>query len=115
MQTKEQELTLAAGRHRKRGSLFATMALFCGLMLLVCGIYYPVSMLPQWVSLFAELIPVTYFLEYYRSYFGFQPCFPSALAKGYGLALFFLALEIVLLRVALVRAKRKGLLLKLSE
>jgi ABC-2 type transport system permease protein len=85
------------------------------LMLLVCGIYYPVSILPGWVGFVAGLIPVTYFLEYIRSFFGFETTFSAVLAKGYGLALFYLAMEIVLIKVALVRAKRKGLLLKLSE
>lgn len=85
------------------------------LMLLICGIYYPVSILPGWVALLAELIPVTYFLEYFRTFFGFEPHFSAVLAKGYGLALFYLALEIAAIKVALVRAKRKGLLLKLSE
>ena len=85
------------------------------LMLLICGIYYPVSILPGWVAFLAELIPVTYFLEYFRTFFGFEPHFSAVLAKGYGLALFYLALEIAAIKVALVRAKRKGLLLKLSE
>jgi ABC-2 type transport system permease protein len=85
------------------------------LMLLICGIYYPVSILPQWVAFIASLIPVTYFLEYFRHYYGFEPTFTHALVKGYVLVLAYLFLEILLMRFALGRAKRTGILLRLSE
>ena len=85
------------------------------LMLLVCGIYYPVSILPEWVVPLAALIPLTYMLEYFRQFYGFQPLFPHPLAKGYVLVLLYLLLEIFLMKVALRRAKKSGLLLKLSE
>lgn len=85
------------------------------LMLLVCGIYYPVSILPRWVMLGAELIPLTYFLEYFRQFYGFRPTFSHVLARGYLMVLAYLCLEIFLMKVALRRAKRKGTLLKLSE
>jgi ABC-2 type transport system permease protein len=85
------------------------------LMLLVCGVYYPVSILPKWVALLAELIPVTYFLEYFRQFYGFQPTFSHVLIKGYASVLAYLVLEIFLMKVALRRAKRTGMLLKLSE
>jgi ABC-2 type transport system permease protein len=85
------------------------------LMLLVCGIYYPVSILPKWVTLLAELIPVTYFLEYYREFYGFSPFFTDVLLKGYVLLMFYLVLEIVMMKAALKRARRTGMLLRLSE
>jgi len=85
------------------------------LMLLVCGIYYPVSILPRWVMLGAELIPLTYFLEYFRQFYGFRPTFSHVLARGYLMVLAYLCLEVFLMKVALRRAKRKGTLLKLSE
>ncbi len=85
------------------------------LMLLVCGIYYPVSILPGWVQLGAELIPLTYFLEYFRQFYGFTPTFSHVLARAYLMVLAYLCLEIFLMKVALRRAKRKGILLKLSE
>ena len=85
------------------------------LMLLVCGIYYPVSILPEWVVPITALIPLTYMLEYFRQYYGFQPIFSHPLAKGYLLVLLYLLLEIFLMKVALKRAKKSGLLLKLSE
>ncbi len=85
------------------------------LMLLVCGIYYPVSILPGWVRFLAELIPLTYFLEYIRGFFGHAPTFGRVLLKGYGLVFVYLASEIVIVALALRRAKRTGMLLRLSE
>ena len=40
-----------------------------GLILLVSGIYYPVEVLPPVLQAMARAIPLTYFLEYYRSIF----------------------------------------------
>jgi ABC-2 type transport system permease protein len=85
------------------------------LMLLVCGIYYPVSILPGWVQLGADLIPLTYFLEYFRHFYGFTPTLSHVLARGYVMVLVYLCLEVFLMKAALRRAKRKGILLKLSE
>ena len=85
------------------------------LMLLVCGIYYPVSILPRWVMMVAELIPLTYFLEYFRQFFGYEPTFSHVLARGYLMLWIYLCLEIFLMKLAIRRAKRKGILLKLSE
>ena len=85
------------------------------LMLLVCGIYYPVSILPRGVMFVAEIIPLTFFLEYFRQFYGFEPTFHHALAKGYLMVFFYLYLEVLLLKLAIRKAKRKGTLLKLSE
>jgi len=85
------------------------------LMLLICGIYYPVTILPHWAIFAAQVIPLTYFLEYFRQFYGFPPVFSDPLIKGYALVLVYLFLEIVGMGLALRRAKRTGLLLKLSE
>jgi ABC-2 type transport system permease protein len=85
------------------------------LMLLLCGIYYPVSILPRGIALLAQLFPLTYFLEYFRSFYGFEPQFSHTLIKGYATVLAYLALETVLMKAAIRRAKRSGILLKLSE
>ncbi|MBU2547949.1 MAG: ABC transporter permease [Proteobacteria bacterium] len=85
------------------------------LILLVCGIYYPVTVLPPGVALMAEYIPVTYFLEYFREFYGFKPIFGHVLAKGYALVVLYLVLEVFLMKAALNRAKKKGILLRLSE
>lgn len=85
------------------------------LMLLLCGIYYPVSILPAWATRMAELVPLTYMLEFYRSYYGFQTGYSYVLIRGYGTALALLLVEVFLMKLALRRAKRTGILLRLSE
>jgi ABC-2 type transport system permease protein len=85
------------------------------LMLLLCGVYYPVSILPAWVRGFAEIIPLTYFLEYFRMFYGFPPLSSHVLAKGYWMVTVYLLIEVLAMKAALQRAKRTGLLLKLSE
>jgi len=85
------------------------------LMLLICGIYYPVSILPGWVVVMAECIPLTYFLEYFRHFYGFEPHFSHVLFKGYFLVVLYVGLEVLVMKAALARAKRTGILLKLSE
>ncbi|MCX6677618.1 MAG: ABC transporter permease [Methanothrix sp.] len=83
-----------------------------GLILLVSGIYYPVEVLPPLLQALARAIPLTYFLEYYRSIF--IPG-PHHLAMGAFLAAFYLVLGLILLDHAIERARRTGILLRLSE
>jgi ABC-2 type transport system permease protein len=85
------------------------------LMLLLCGIYYPISILPDWVVGVSQLIPLTYFLEYYRHFYGFEPTFSHVLCKGFVMVAAYLCLETVGMKAALRNAKRTGILLKLSE
>ncbi len=85
------------------------------LMLLVCGIYYPVSMLPTPIMTVAKLIPLTYFLEYFRSFYGFSSDLSGFLVKGFGLALVYLGLAWIGLDLVIRNAKRTGILIKLSE
>ena len=85
------------------------------LIMLVCGIYYPVTILPGWVTAVSKLIPLTYFLEYFRFFYGFEPNFSFVLIKGYVMVFAYLLAEIFLMNAALGWAKRKGILLKLSE
>ncbi|MGQ9509073.1 MAG: ABC transporter permease [Thermodesulfobacteriota bacterium] len=85
------------------------------LMALVCGIYYPITILPTPLSEIAKAIPLTYFLAYFRSFYGFEEGFKNLLGWGFGLAGFYLILEIILFRLVLHRAKKTGMLLKLSE
>jgi ABC-2 type transport system permease protein len=83
-----------------------------GLILLVSGIYYPVDVLPPVLQMSARAIPLTYFLEYYRSIF--IPG-PHHLVTGIFLAIFYLVLGLVLFDRAIDRARRTGILLRLSE
>jgi ABC-2 type transport system permease protein len=83
-----------------------------GLILLVSGIYYPVDVLPPVLQMFARAVPLTYFLEYYRSIF--IPG-PHHLVAGTILAIFYLVLGLVLFDRAIDRARKTGILLRLSE
>lgn len=83
-----------------------------GLILLISGIYYPVEVLPPFLQLLARAIPLTYFLEYYRSIF--IPG-PHNLAMGTALAALYLAVGLILFDRSIERARRTGILLRLSE
>jgi ABC-2 type transport system permease protein len=85
------------------------------LMLLLCGIYYPVSIMPDWVIAIVQLIPITFLLEYFRSFYGFKPIFSHVLIKGYALLVLYIFLELILFKWAIIKAKKTGILLKLSE
>ena len=73
------------------------------------------TILPRWVAPVSEAIPLTYFLDYFRHFYGFKPTFSHVLAKGFILVFVYLLLEIFLMKAALRKAKKTGLLLKLSE
>jgi ABC-2 type transport system permease protein len=85
------------------------------LVLLLCGIYYPVSLLPPPLAGVAGAIPLTYFLEAFREHYGFAPVFGSPLLQGYGVALAYLVAGYAAFDWALGRARRTGMLLRLSD
>ncbi len=85
------------------------------LMALVCGIYYPISILPFPLPEIARAIPLTYFLEYFRSFYGFNGGLKNLLGWGFGLAGLYLIIEATLLKAMIYRARKKGTLIKLSE
>lgn len=85
------------------------------LVLLLAGIYYPVSVLPGPVAAVAAAIPLTYVLDAYRAGYGFAPVFGAPVATGLGLAVVYAALAHWALIAAIGRARRSGLLLKMSE
>jgi ABC-2 type transport system permease protein len=85
------------------------------LVLLVCGIYYPVSMLPEPLATLATAIPLTYLLEGFRADFGFPPLFSAPWQRGFLLALAYLLGGYACFSWAITRARRTGMLLKLSD
>ena len=85
------------------------------LVLLLCGIYYPVSMLPAPLAAVAGAIPLTYFLDGFRGHFGFAPLSPSPWLRGYAMALGYLVLGYAGFVWAISRARSTGMLLKLSD
>ena len=56
------------------------------LVLLLCGVYYPVSILPAPLQVVAAGVPLTHFLEAFRAHLGYAPVFTAPLLRGYGLA-----------------------------
>lgn len=85
------------------------------LVLALAGIYYPVSVLPWWAGAIGAAIPLTYFLDAYRAHFGFTAEFAYPVVTGFVLAGLYVALSHVTLHAAVGRARRTGLLLKMSE
>jgi ABC-2 type transport system permease protein len=84
-------------------------------IMLICGIYYPVSMLPKAVQFAAGLIPVTYFLEFYRTGYGFKPVFEHDLYKGFGLCILYVIILFFMMRIAIRQSRKNGMILRLSE
>ena len=85
------------------------------LVMVFCGIYYPVSILPEPVSMLAGLFPLTYVLDAFRSHYGFAPEFSHPLLMGFVLSALYIVLAHWALAAAVTRCRRTGLLLKLSE
>jgi ABC-2 type transport system permease protein len=88
---------------------------FSYLLLLLCGLYYPVSILPPGIRELAELIPLTYFLDYFRHFYGFPLLTPHALLWGFVQTAVYLLASYAILLHTLKAARRRGTLLKLSE
>jgi ABC-2 type transport system permease protein len=85
------------------------------LVLVLAGIYYPVSVLPPPVATIASAIPLTYFLDAYRVPFGFASEFAQPLVTGFALSALYAILSHVAFLAAVRRARQTGLLLKMSE
>jgi ABC-2 type transport system permease protein len=85
------------------------------LFMLICGIYYPIDILPQFFYYSAQLVPLTYFLEYIRQDFGFAPVLKFGLAKGFGLTAIYLWIGLALMKVSFYQARKKGTIIRLSE
>src|SRR5512137_787115 len=83
-----------------------------GMILLVSGIYYPVEVLPPLLQALSRAIPLTYFLEYYRSFY--IPG-PHNVVFGAVLDALYLGIGLVLLDRSIEKARRTGMMLRLSE
>ncbi len=86
-----------------------------GFVLLISGIYYPVSILPKTAVTVAGFFPITYFLEYYRSFYGFSETFADPLIKGYAATLAYFLLGVFTLERVINRARKTGMLIRLSK
>jgi len=88
---------------------------FSYLMLLLCGLYYPVSVLPTGMQYVARLIPFTYFLEYFRQFYGFPLSYQYPLLYGFAECVVYILISYALLHYTLKSAYKRGTLLRLSE
>ena len=88
---------------------------FSYLMLLLCGLYYPVSVLPREAQFLAQLIPLTYFLDYFRHFYGFPAASPHPLLYGFSQSVIYLVVSYGLVSLSLRSAYRRGTLLRLSD
>ncbi len=88
---------------------------FSYLMLLLCGLYYPVNILPPGVRELAQLIPLTYFLEYFRHFYGFPLTSSYPLLYGFSQSVIYILISYALLHHTLKTAFKRGILLRLSE
>jgi ABC-2 type transport system permease protein len=88
---------------------------FSYLMLLLCGLYYPVSVLPPGVQFLAQLIPLTYFLDYFRHFYGFPLASEHPLLYGFSQTVVYLFISYGLVCLTLKSAYRRGTLLRLSD
>jgi len=85
------------------------------IIMLICGIYYPVSVLPEAARQIALLIPVTHFLEYFRSFYGFPTTLPNPLLVGFAQSVVYFLIGAGMSEWALKRARKNGMIIKLSE
>jgi ABC-2 type transport system permease protein len=92
-----------------------TAWMFAHIFLILCGIYYPIDVLPDLFQKIALVVPITHFLEYFRQFYGFKSHFNNSLIIGYGLTVVYLILALMLLKQAYIRARQKGVVVRLSE
>jgi ABC-2 type transport system permease protein len=85
------------------------------LVLLLSGMYYPVTLLPAGLQAVAQAFPLTHFLEYFRNFYGFPLSAPGPLWRGFGLSLGYLLAGYGLMALSLRWARKRGTLLKLSD
>jgi ABC-2 type transport system permease protein len=84
-------------------------------VLVLAGIYYPVSVLPGAIAPLSAAIPLTHFLDAYRGAFGFPTAASAPVATGLALSALYLGLSHWGLVAAVRRTRRSGLLLRMSE
>jgi ABC-2 type transport system permease protein len=88
---------------------------FSYLLFLLCGLYYPVTVLPAGIKEMAQFVPLTHFLDYFRHFYGFPLVSPHPLLFGFSQSVIYLALCYLFLRHTLSTALRRGTIIKLSE
>ncbi len=83
------------------------------IVMLFSGIYYPITILPDLLLYVAKAIPLSYILDYYRSFYGFESMLD--IKHGFALLTLYLFLEFIVLDISIKRAKKTGIIIKMSE
>jgi len=92
-----------------------TAWMFAHLFMILCGIYYPVDILPKFFQYIALMVPITHFLEFFRQSYGFKAHTPYPFLTGCVLTVFYIIFSLRLLSHAYTRARQKGIIIRLSE
>ncbi len=92
-----------------------TAWMFAQLFMIICGIYYPVDILPKFFQYIALMVPITHFLEFFRQSYGFKAHTPYPFFSGIALTLLYIMLSLHFLGRAYTRARKKGIIIRLSE
>jgi len=92
-----------------------TAWMFAQLFMILCGMYYPVDTLPKFFQYLALMVPITHFLEFFRQSYGFKAHTPYPLLTGFALTLLYIILSLRFLGHAYTRARKKGIIIRLSE
>jgi len=92
-----------------------TAWMFAQLFMIICGIYYPIDVLPKILQYLALMVPITHFLEFFRQSYGFKAHTPYPLLSGFVLTLLYILLSLRFLGHAYTRARKKGIIIRLSE
>ena len=71
--------------------------------------------MPSGFQTLARFIPLTYFLEYFRHFYGFPLHYSRPLLYGFSLSVIYILASYGLLLYTLRSAYRRGILLRLSE
>lgn len=85
------------------------------LWILLCGIYYPAADLPDPFRSVATSLPLSHFLDFFRQPYGLSRGFGWSLVSAWLLWFLHALAAACLWRFALRRARRTGLLARLSE
>ncbi len=92
-----------------------TAWMFAQLFMIICGIYYPIDMLPKFFQTIAMMVPITHFLEYFRQSYGFKAHTAYPLLTAFALTFLYIMLSLHFLGRAYTRARKKGIIIRLSE
>lgn len=81
----------------------------------LCGVYYPVSILPEWVQYISAMLPPSYIFDGMRAILIDNTFRTDLIARASGINVVFLALGVGLFYWFMRRARHKGMILQIGE